>query len=138
MNLSKLLCFTILIIIIGVGGTMFFYNTFIVKNVDSFDMHVEVANKLGIVADPGAIYFGTLKPGTTSTKKIRIRNVYDHPVNVVIGLHGEMAPWVAIKEPSFRLEPNEWKQAILVTTPPKGTLIGNYSGETKITYKRTV
>ena len=119
---------------------MFFYNSFIIKQVWTYDMYFEVASqyKIGVNTRTDAIFFGKATPGAQSMRHLNLTNEYDYPVSVSIKIDGDIAPFISVSDNNFILQPGEKKHLTYYATTQQDTPDGNYTGETKAIIRRVL
>lgn len=90
---------------------------------NELNMHAEVTNEriVGFNVDPDKIAFGTLSPGTMSTRQITINS----STLGCIQLKGELADWVTTKPKCFKRD----EQINVTARIPITAKEGNYTGK---------
>jgi hypothetical protein len=67
-----------------------------------------------------------------------VNNNATYPLKVMILKSGYIADWVKISENNFILEENGNRQVIFEVSAPENVNFGNYTGEVKIIFKKTL
>jgi len=137
MKITKFFLLLVFAVMISTFLTYLFYNSYVIENIIMLDMMVKVNDHFGLNADGDAIKFGMVMPGTSSERSITANNSAVHPLKVVILKSGYIADWVRVSENNFILEGGEDKDVVFEVFAPEDAAFGNYSGKTKIIFKRT-
>ena len=103
---------------------------------ETIQMDFEVANLMGINADPDALHFGINAPGNNIQRWLVINNTYPHPVRITIRLTGEAGKHVIV-DTDFTLEPGEGREITVMVSIPKDLPYGKYTGALHLTFRRT-
>ena len=133
---NNTLAFMILFIFLLAFGGMLFYNFYYIKKIKVLKLQLEVADKVGVNVDDDAIYFGKVYPGNTARRIIELSNNYEDPLKVSITIKGEISPFVSVSQNEFILEPGEDKVVTYYASTTKETPKLNYTGETRVFFKR--
>ena len=80
---------------------MLIYNLFFLKDVMTFNMYFETADKMAFKTDTDALYFGKAYPGSGTIRMINITNDYNYPVYVSIKIEGDIAKFVTVSDNNF-------------------------------------
>ncbi len=137
---SKLIIFLIIIFLI-LNGFLIFYliNDFLILDKEEIYAEVIVSDKLGIAINDSCLIFGSVIPGgTSSTKKIILKNNYLENIKVKIISNGEINDFLKVSENNFILKPNENKTLEFVIRMPLNISKGNYNGSVFILTKRFI
>lgn len=110
------------------------FNTFVITESYTLDMHLTIGNTTGVNVETDAIYFGTIKPGNSVTKIITIENS-EQKHRVVIKTSDEFRNWLHY-EPILIMEPGEKKEISLTAAIPKDAEYGTYQGKLKVKFYR--
>jgi len=102
-----------------------------------YDMFLTVGNYTGFNVNNSALYFGTIKPGGTSTRKIELKN-NNQFVKVSMFVNGELAEWIYTEDTSFNLLENEEKTIEIKGIVPKDAKLKNYEGKITIKFETAV
>lgn len=137
MKITKFFLLLVFAVMISTFLTYLFYNSYVIENIIMLDMMVKVNDHFGLNADGDAIKFGMVMPGTSSERSITVNNSAVYPLRVIILKSGYIADWVGVSENNFILEGGEDKGIVFEVFAPEDAAFGNYSGKTKIIFKRT-
>jgi hypothetical protein len=138
MKITKFFLLLIFLVIISTFLTYAFYNFFVIEDIITLNMGVKVNDHFGLNADADAIKFGMIMPGTSSQRLIMVNNNATYPLKVMILKSGYIADWVKISENNFILEENGNRQVIFEVSAPENVNFGNYTGEVKTIFKKTL
>ena len=98
---SKKVIFVSLIVLISFLFTIIFYFNYVVVNVQTLDMHVNITDgHLGFNADSDKMYFGSVsgKGSSISERRVFVENNNDFPVKIDVFLFGDLKDYVYIIE----------------------------------------
>jgi len=98
------------------------------------EMMIEVAQKLGMNTDGGAINFGANFPGNQNKRFLEVS--FPEKTKVEITLEGEMASWVELSVNNFVLEPDEIETVTFTAKIPEDADEGVYSGKAVLSFKK--
>ncbi len=142
MKLSKVQVLLVLCIVavFSVFLTNLVYNNYNVLYVESFEMHIEVGDGVGMNADTDKLWFGEIpaRSDSLARKNIVLENTFDVPVKVVGKVQGDMAKWVTLVDQGIEIQPGEGASFTVVVSPTKEETFfeANYTGELIIYMKR--
>jgi len=98
------------------------------------DMYLTVANYTGFNVNTSALFFGTIPPGSQSTRELSITNSGNTTTRVELQPSSELAAIVSIAETGFSLAPGENRSVAVTATVPIDMPYGNYTGKLLIQY----
>ena len=131
-----LLFLVVIIIILGIYIFYRVFDFFSVIEKKEYYANFGVSNYVGININNTALIFGTVLPGSSSFKKVILRNDYLEDVKVQIYSIGDIKPFITASENNFILKKNESKTIEFKVYTSKNTILGNYSGKAVIIIKR--
>jgi|TARA_B100001964_G_scaffold94910_1_gene106364 uncharacterized membrane protein len=137
-KLTKFFLLLVFAVMISTFLTYLFYNSYVIENIITLDMLVKVDDHFGLNADADAIKFGMIMPGTSGERSIMVNNSAAYPLKAIILKSGYIADWVKVSENNFILKENENRQIIFEVSAPENADYGNYTGEVKIIFKKTL
>jgi hypothetical protein len=140
MSKRKLLLLLIVIALMTCVGALTFYSFYLVQNTWTIPMEVNVSEQNGFNLDPGALRFGAVVAGNLARKGIYFNNQENYPVEIIIGLEGDIAQWVKVTNETyqFTLEPKESRNIEFSLKVPPETPLGGYSGTVRVMSKRKI
>ncbi len=110
----------------GLGA--FFYSFFIVQGVHEIPASVIVQKEvMGLNTDTDALRFGSLKPGTGSSRFVKV--VSKESSWVTIQVKGNLASWVWVSNESFFLNKGDMDEIRIKVDVPDSVEDGNYTGK---------
>ncbi len=124
----------ILVILITFANILYLENQNSVVETWEYDMFLTVSNYTGFNVDNNAIFFGTVKPGGTSSRKIQLNN-NDLTLKVSIYTDGDLAKWVYTEQSSFILYPKKEKVVNVKAFVPKDAKYGDYEGRVIVKFE---
>lgn len=136
MKLSRLIILCIIFAIISSLGTVIAYMLLVVEKIEIVQMEVNVAPNVGLNADTDKLRFGKIMPGTQGERGILITNNASYQLRVGISNYGDISRWLSISDNNFVVQKNEVKELNYTLSVPKGTSYGNYTGYTRIVFKK--
>ena len=129
------LLINILLIFVGLIIISSIYS-FLILEVVSFDMHLNVENRAGFNVTDVSIEFGTVYPGGGGFKEIFIQNKEYKKTRVVIKAYGDLKDWVSVSDNNFILKQNEYKKLKVEVNVPYDAEYKQYYGKLKIIFMR--
>ncbi len=132
----KVIILVVLLLVIAIFLTLIVYYRFIFIKSENIYMDLTVGNNIGFNTDTDALHFGTLYPGGEARRTIIIRNSNNFPVTVSIGVSGEMADWVTVVNDDILVGPKSNSSIDFIASPPPGTGLGTYTGNSLVVMKR--
>lgn len=139
MSIKAVTALVIIIFLLGLGGTMWYYALYKISYTQFFDIKLETkeGKQLGFNVDP-TLNFGHLPSmGGKVKKELNLINEKDIPLIVQIRIKGDATQFISVEENNFILQPGEVKQVnIYAIIPESFGEVGVYTGEAKITYMR--
>lgn len=136
MKRNQLIFLIISIAILSVSATLLTFSFYKVKYIRTIPMDIKISDYIGINIDDDALHFGTVSAGGCSDRYIILKHDYDYPVEVIIGVVGELEPWTSIEENQFTLEQDEEREVIFKVCPTSGTKGQTYTSTARIVFKR--
>jgi hypothetical protein len=132
---GKLLVVVILVLI-AVSFVYIWFNNFAVFLTEEVDMYATVVEgrMIGVNTDTDAIYFGKVRKGGLSTRKIIIDNNDEKPHLIQIKTFGDLSKWVYVSDNNFVLDPSGSKNVSVSCDVPKDAEVGNYTGKLQVVY----
>ncbi len=113
-----------------------YFNLFAIYSVKEIDMYLKVVEgyRVGVNTDTDALYFGKVRKGGLSTRRIIVSNYDDDPHFVQIRSLGELSKWVYVSDNNFLLAPNESRNVSVSCDVPRDAEAGNYTGKLQVIY----
>lgn len=136
MKRKNLIFLLVLVVIATAAAVAIFYSFFVIKEIKTIEMHVKVDDYVGFNLDTDKLYFGTVMPGGSAKRSIKISNHYGYEIKVKIYTGGIISNWVYLNNTKFILQPNETIDVPFTVNVPKDTPYGNYTGKIKIVFTR--
>lgn len=139
LSLKSTTALLIIVIVLGIGGTMWYYALYKVVYVEEYDIEFKTSeqNHIGYNVDPTLHYGMIPMTGGTAEKKIELENDWEIPLMVQIRLKGEAADYASVSDNNFIMEPLSHKRVSLyITVPPDHGELGIYTGMAKVIYMR--
>jgi hypothetical protein len=137
LSLKSTLALIIIIFLLGVGGTVWYYALCKVVLIKTFDIEVNTVSDLvvGLNADPN-LHFGKIpNVGGIAKKTISFANSNDFPVLVKISFKGKAARFIETEDNTFLLNPDETRNLdVFAVIPDNFNRVGTYRGAAKIMY----
>lgn len=129
----------VFVVLIAVSFTYLWFNNFAVFWKEDIDMYLTVVkgNMVGINTNTDALYFGKVRKGGVSTRKIIIGNNDEKPHLIQIKTFGDLSKWVYVSDNNFILHPGESKNVSVSCDVPKDADTGNYTGGLQVVYLNT-
>jgi len=122
----------IFLILFFVFLILFIFILFLIpKESKSFDITLNVGEKIGVEINNSALKFGTVIPGSESVKKVFIDNNHDYPIKAKIKYDGSVSPFLNV-EPSIEINAGQNYTLPIIMIVPLNASYGNYSGKLKI------
>ena len=137
MNKTNLLVFTIMLVFIVIIAGIFFYNSYVIKEVKTLYMQVEISDRVAFKVNPDAIWFGKILPGGSSKRDLTLTNNYNYPLVVSIKITGDIAPYASVSANNFIMQAHESRPLTYYAKSHAGQALGNLTGYTKISFKRS-
>ena len=137
----KKLIFILLIIVIASIITILLTRYFLIEKVQTFDLAVNVANRVGFnisKGESGILHFGTAPPGSSSSRTLIFDSSDPRPSRVIIKSYGQIKGWIIASENNFILKSNEDKNVTITILIPENAEYGNYAGKIKLIFKRVL
>ena len=140
MKLNQLLVILAIAILLAVSSTLLFYNFYIVKDIQEYELSFTVGDRMGFDTNPEKLTMGITNPGGAQRRKLTIHNMYDHPIKVDILKVGdnELISWVNISKNNFVLQENETALVKFESRIPGDAALGLHNGTIKIYIKRVI
>ena len=126
----------VIVIFLSVGVTSLFYGFYVVQEVKTLDISLEVSDRVGINVASDGLRFGKIPVRGSSQKIFSIKNEYDIPLKVVFKVKGDARELVSISDNYFWIQPGEFRELLAVASAPLGTPLGKYDGKLKVYFKR--
>ena len=137
MKKNKLILLILIFFLAVVGATQILYTGLIIKDVKILNISMEVAGKAGVNLDNETLAFGTILPGGSLERHVRVRNRYSYPLSVTIQAEGDlMREWLKYPE-NIRIKPYNETTIGFSVSPPLTAPLGNFSGRVKLILKRS-
>ena len=140
MSVKTTLCLVIVIFLLGIGGTMWYYALYEVAFVKIFDIEVKVVSGsriIGFNADP-TLHFGKIpETGGIAEKELNLFNDWDIPLLLEIRVKGDAAGFIRVEDNNFMMQPGEVRKLKVYAAVPQGfNRSGVYTGEAKVLFLR--
>jgi len=136
---SKRLFFSVVLFFLGFLALVFaiWVNHSLVIKTMEIPAVLEVGKVSGFNLDNSTFSFGTITPGTTSSRMFQIENNYSFPIVAKISSKGNISRFL-IFENKVKLPSQEKKIIPIATIYPMEEDYGNYSGEIIVILKREI
>jgi len=134
--LNNFVILLILTVAITVGLICIIYSYYIIYDYQEKNMYLTVDNYVGMNVDSSAIYFGTVPPEGSSSRKIFLEHKHNKPLLIQLKTKGDLSKFVSVSENNFILEPNINKTIVVSVYVPKDMKYGNYTGRLAVVYRR--
>lgn len=125
-----------LVIILLIPIVIFAFNSFMTIDIKELNMRIKVEDVIGINVENSSLNFGKSYPGSLVYRKVNLTNNHDFKVKIKILNTGDISDFVYVSENNFILNPDEIKQVIYYVDLPKNIEYRNYTGTTKVIFKR--
>ena len=109
--------------------TIIAYNSWEVVSVNEYFATLSVGHRIGFDVGSNNISFGTMFPGSESSRKIQITNDFKRPVRVIVKNYGETASFVHPEKNYFLLPSGSTEELNLIASVPSNAPYGNYTGK---------
>lgn len=109
-----------------------FYKYKGVKQIQVYEMNLQVAGYIAFNLENQSLNFGTVIPGGSSTRFVQLST--EEPLRVEIIFKGKLSPWVSVSENNFVFEGNE--TLTFVAVAPENARFGNYTGKAILLFRK--
>lgn len=137
MKHSKAVLILIIIALLAFLISILTYSYWKVVFVQNYEVTLSVGDRIGFDLGSERISFGTMLPGTDSSRQIEIANSLNKPIKVIIKQSGDTNSFVSTKENILFIEAKEAAKIDFLAKVPIGTPYGNYTGKILIRALRT-
>ena len=129
---TRMLVFSILVLWLGVMGTLLVYNHYVLLDITEVSVFCEVVEgkRAGFNVDTTALWYGRMSPGMYSERFVDVKNPYDFPVTAKLYSSGMLGDYLSFAENNVDLAPGEVKPVTVRLTAPQFT--GNLTGKVTI------
>jgi len=125
--------YLILLLFILIIVNLFYY--FLILDIKSFDMHINVNNRVGFNVT-NYLEFGTADRHGFSSKTIFIENKNYERARVVVKAYGDLKDWVVVSENNFFMNKGDIKELKVDVYVPSDAEYKEYFGKLKIIFLR--
>jgi hypothetical protein len=133
-NTNKILIAALLIIVIGVMGTIAYLGMGVIEKWSvPYSFKVVTGKTIGVNADPGELAFGKIPIGHQARRELIIKNTEDRPVLIHLDAKGSGSEMVTFEKNDFILEPNQEFGVAAMATP---AYLGDFGGHVTVTVKK--
>ncbi|MDD5177717.1 MAG: hypothetical protein PHT54_00315 [Candidatus Nanoarchaeia archaeon] len=108
------------------------YNYYIVLDVEEIPIEVNVNENLGFDLNTTYLTFGTIPPGNSGSRSIRITNQEYNKAYVNIKIKGTLKNWIYVNENNFKMEKDELKELEFKILVPENAEKGTYQSKLRI------
>ncbi|MBW2965219.1 hypothetical protein KY363_07215 [Candidatus Woesearchaeota archaeon] len=140
LSLKTTTALILIILILGFGGTMWFYALYKVVHIETHDVSIKTVEgrHLGVNVNPTFEFGKVPASGGTATKYIVLYNDQDFPVIVQFRIKGDAARFIEAEDNGFTLQPGELRKISIFAVIPDGFgVVGNFTGQAKIIFFRS-
>ena len=102
----------------------------------TIQMHVKVADYVGINLDTDKLYFGTVSPGNKGTRDLDISSSFDTVVR--FSAQGDIGAWVSAVPTTLEIDKGETQKAYFVVKVPANATPGNHTGTLTVRFYRPI
>jgi hypothetical protein len=103
-----------------------------VKDIQTMNVKLRIGDYVGFNLDPESLNFGTVLPGSGSTRTVTLRS--ENPLKVHISFEGDTAKWMNVSKNNFIL--NGTETVGFSITAPNDSNLGNYNGKVIILFTK--
>ncbi|MBN1543844.1 hypothetical protein JW898_00100 [Candidatus Woesearchaeota archaeon] len=139
LSLKTTTALIIIIFLLGIGTTMWYYALYKVAYVKIYDIEIKTSPDkfIGFNVDP-TLHFGILpSEGGIGKKELNVMNDWDIPLLLSVRINGDAAQFIKVEDNNFILQPGEARSIAVYAIIPAGFgQEGIYTGEAKIIYLR--
>jgi hypothetical protein len=96
---------------------------------------LNISDKQGIDLNGTTLTFGNLIPGTTTVRKVKLKNNYEFPITILINVEGRIKKYLEF-ERRVEIEKDETKEISFVAKIPDEEKKGDYDGRVLVTIKK--
>ncbi|NIO23322.1 MAG: hypothetical protein GTN38_04845 [Candidatus Aenigmarchaeota archaeon] len=127
---------TVVAVLLAISFTYLWFENFVIYSTEEVDMHLKVTEgyMVGVNTRTDALYFGKVRKGGLSTRKIILDNYDENPHFVQIRTFGDLSKWVYVSDNNFVLPSNESKNVSVSCDVPIDADVGNYTGKLQVVY----
>ena len=126
-----------IVAVLAFGATFVFYsNTQIVTTRDFPMVGWVTQTQTGFGFNGSKIFFGKITPGGASWREIRVANNESFPVQALLILRGEIAPFIEPEADAFLLKPGEVRVVRLYFRAPVSAPLGYYTGVLRVVIRK--
>lgn len=136
--ISKKSIAMMLVILIGISATIAVHFGLMVISVDEIDMDLTIGEKLRINSDTDALHFGSLVPGATANRSIKVTNENGFPVVVMIKNTGNIKDYIRMESNQLTIEAGGNASILYAAVAPADADFGHYFGTSEILIKRQI
>lgn len=137
MNRINAILVLLIVAFTTMGLVLLLYNTFTTIGIQDIEMNLQVKKgTIGIAVDAEKLTFGSIMPGGSATKKMRIGNDHDFPIAVSFTPLGEIKKYISVSENPALLDIGETKEIFVVAEVPSDMPYGNYTGIMRVIFTK--
>lgn len=136
MKHSKAVLILIIIALLAFLISILTYSFWKVVFVQNYEVTLSVGDRIGFDLGEQKISFGTMLPGTDSSRQIEMINSLNRPIKVIIKQSGNTAQFVST-ENNILIGAKETVKIDFLAKVPLNTSYGNYTGKILIRALRT-
>ena len=138
MDRKQAIMILLIICFLTIGIASFVYLFLTTLEVREIEMDLKVIpDRFGVTVDTDKIWFGGLKPGTSSNRIIIINNEFEFPIKVIFTPSGDLAEIVSI-ESRIYIDPGMNQQVRIAANVPPDMPMGNYTGILTVVFKKRI
>ncbi|NOZ81126.1 MAG: hypothetical protein GXP63_05630 [DPANN group archaeon] len=138
MRRRTLVLLMIAVFLLAVSATFLFYTEYVFQEKWEIPAQVTVDNRSGFQHDKAKMLFGNIEPGNFGKRFLNVSQNKEFPMDVKIGMRGDLSSWVQVSPEEFVLDPGQQVKVSFAITVPKDTPLGNYTGTANIVFLRTL
>lgn len=133
--------FILLALIIVSAISVFISQKILVEKTFQYNIGINVVNAtnrigINVTKETDVLPFGTMPPGSTSSKNITLSNMNVKPRKIIIKLYGEMKDWTIVSKNNFVIEGGRNETVKVAVIVPENARAGSYSGKIKVIFER--
>jgi len=119
----------IAVALLAFTATIWAYSYLKIISVNQFEITLSIGDRIGFDLGSQEISFGTMLPGSTASRTIKIENNEEFPLKVIVKHFGDTNKFVSIDKNNFVMLPEESGELNFLAEIPKNAEHGNYTGK---------
>ena len=136
MKYTKAVLIILIITFLTLLASVLTYSYWKIVFVQNYEVKLNVGDRIGFDLGEEKISFGTMLPGTDSSRQISITNSLNSPIRLIIKQSGDTIQFVSY-ENNIIIEAKEIAKIDFLAKVPANASYGNYTGKILIKAFRT-